>query len=431
MDVGWRCGLRALGVWPSAMLAVCVIAGCDEPPAARTEVVRPVKTLVVVPGSETQARIFSGTVEASRRVELAFQVSGLLASLPIKEGQRVAKGDLIAQLRTDEFQTRLDSLQSQLDQARVTLVALRAGERREEQLRRESLVRQAQSRLANARANLQRTEPLVARRAVSELEYDSVRTQYEVAQEEYEAAKQLLEKGTVGREEDILAQEASVRGLEAQVVEANIQLSDATLTAPYDGVIAQRFVEEGQNVRAKEPVVRFQDVEEIEIVIDVPEVVMAADLSSSDVVETLAELSSAPGVQFPVVIREMAQVADPTTQTFRVRAAMQVPDGVRALPGMTARVTMNFRRAKVLGERIMVPVAAVVSSADGEAAVWTIDNNSTTRRQVVKLGEPSGGQIEIVEGLEPGVRIAVAGANGLREGTKVRDLGDALGGVRL
>lgn len=427
MEVGWRCGLPTLGVW----FAVLVIAGCDEPPLARTDMVRPVKTLVVVPGSETQERIFSGTIEASRRVELAFQVSGLLASLPVKEGQKVAKGDLIAQLRTDEFQTRLDSLQAQLDQARTTLVALRAGERREEQLRRESQVRQAQARLANARANLQRTEPLVARRAVSELEYDSVRTQYEVAQEEYESAVQLLEKGTIGREEDILSQEAAVRGLEAQVVEANIQLSDATLSAPYDGVIAQRFVEEGQNVRAKDPIVRFQDVEEIEIVIDVPEVVMAADLGSSDVVETLAELSSAPGVQFPVEIREMAQVADPTTQTFRVRAAMQVPEGVRALPGMTARVTMSFRRAKILGERILVPVAAVVTSAKGEASVWVIDEKSATRRQAVKLGEPAGGQIEIVEGLAPGVRIAVAGANRLREGMNVRDLGDALGGASL
>jgi multidrug efflux pump subunit AcrA (membrane-fusion protein) len=76
MDVGWRCGLRALGV----LFVTLVIAGCDEPPAKRANVVRPVKTLVVVPGSETQARIFSGTVEASRRVELAIQVTGLMAS---------------------------------------------------------------------------------------------------------------------------------------------------------------------------------------------------------------------------------------------------------------------------------------------------------------------------------------------------------------
>jgi multidrug efflux system membrane fusion protein len=87
------------------------------------------------------------------------------------------------------------------------------------------------------------------------------------------------------------------------VVEANLQVQDTTLNAPYDGVIARRFVEEGQNVRAKEPVVRFQDVEEVEIVVDVPETVMAADIQAADIVEMVAELSGAPGVRFPVEIR--------------------------------------------------------------------------------------------------------------------------------
>ena len=48
--------------------------------------------------------------------------------------------------------------------------------------------------------------------------------------------------------------------------------------APYDGVIAQRFVEPNQNVRAKQPIVRFQDVDEIDIAVDVPETLMAADI---------------------------------------------------------------------------------------------------------------------------------------------------------
>ena len=73
-----------------------------------------------------------------------------------------------------------------------------------------------------------------------------------------------------------------------------------TLRAPYDGVIAQRFVEEGQNIRAKEPVVQFQDVDEIDIAVDVPETVMAADIRSADIVQMVAEFSGAPGLEFPV-----------------------------------------------------------------------------------------------------------------------------------
>src|SRR5262249_33526606 len=140
----------------------------------------------------------------------------------------------------------------------------------------------------------------------------------------------------------LMAQEAAVRGVEGRVVEAKIQLDDCTLRAPYDGVIAQRLVEENENVRAKQPIVKFQDIAEIVVAVDVPETVMAADLRLSDIVEMFAEVSGAPGLKFPGRITEVAQAADPVTQTFRVRAALKAPPaGVNLLPGMTATGTMT------------------------------------------------------------------------------------------
>ncbi len=96
-------------------------AGCSHPVESDSTVVRPVKTMVVTAGGELRERSFPGKVEASRRVELAFQVPGLIVNLPVKEGQRVAEGELIAQLREDEFKARLTSLQGQLDQSRAAL----------------------------------------------------------------------------------------------------------------------------------------------------------------------------------------------------------------------------------------------------------------------------------------------------------------------
>lgn len=390
--------------------------------------VRPVKTTVVAAGAAPRVRMFPGTVEAARKVELAFQVPGLLVKLPVKEGQQVAAGELIAELRQDEFAARLAALQGQLDQARAVLRGLQAGERPEETLRRETEVRAAAARLANARAEFGRMQSLVRTNAVSRSDFEIAETAYQVAQEQHQAALQILEKSSIAREEDLDAQEAQIRGLEGRVVEANLQLQDTTLRAPYDGVIAQRFVEEGQNVQAKAPIVRFQDVEEIEIVVDVPETVMAADIRRADVTSMLAEFSGAPGVRFPVTIREIAQVADPTTQTFKVRAAMLAPQDITVLPGMTATVTVAYRRADILGDRILVPVSAVTKAA-GKQIVWIVGADGTVERRPVKTGAATGGQIEIVEGLAPGDRIAVAGVTHLRQGMKVRDLGDALGGA--
>jgi membrane fusion protein, multidrug efflux system len=182
---------------------------------------------------------------------------------------------------------------------------------------------------------------------------------------------------------------------------------------------------QGQNVRAKEPVVKFQDVDEIVIAVDVPETVMAADLRSADIVQMVAEFSAAPGLQFPVHIKEVAQRADPVTQTFMVRAAMKSPPDVNVLPGMTAVIKLTYRRANILGDRLLVPITAVFKESTGAQVAWTIGPEGNVTRHIVKTGTVAGGSIEILDGLQPGDRVAVAGVSFLREGMRVRDLGNA------
>jgi RND family efflux transporter MFP subunit len=384
--------------------------------------------MVVTAGGETHVRSFPGEVEASKKAELAFQVSGLLLKLPVKEGKKVAKGQLIAQLRKKEFQARLKALQGQLDREKAALRALKAGDRPEQRRRLKAQVRAAEAKLANARTEFNRSARLLRSQAISRSEHERAKKALQVAEEKYEDARQSLEKGTIARSEDIEAKEADVRGLEGQVVEAKIQLDDCTLRAPYDGVIARRFVEKGQTIRAKQPIVKFQNVDEIEVAVDVPETVMVADIRSADIVRLVAEFNGAPGLQFPVHIKEVAKTADPITQTFRVRVAMKAPKkGVKLLPGMTATVTVNYRRASSLGSPILVPIAAVFKDSTGEQVAWVIGPDQTVTRRPVKLGTATGGRIEIVKGLKPGDRVAVAGVSFLREGMKVRDLGDALG----
>jgi RND family efflux transporter MFP subunit len=150
-------------------------------------------------------------------------------------------------------------------------------------------------------------------------------------------------------------------------------------------------------------------------------------------VQLVAEFSGVPGRRFPVRVREVAQAADPVTQTFKVRLVMQAPSDVKILPGMTATVTWTYRRASILGNPIvpiLVPISAVFKDSKGEQVVWVVGSEQAVARRPVKLGEVTGGRIEIVDGLAPGDRIAVAGVTFLSDGMKVRDLGDALGGAQ-
>jgi multidrug efflux pump subunit AcrA (membrane-fusion protein) len=70
----------------------------------------------------------------------------------------------------------------------------------------------------------------------------------------------------------------------------------------------------------------------------------------------------------------------------------------------------------------------VSTDGTGRQVAWVVGQDQTVTPRPVKLGEATGGRVEIADGLAPGDRIAVAGVSFLREGMKVRELGDALGG---
>jgi multidrug efflux system membrane fusion protein len=416
---------------PIALSIICLTVACSAEHPADSESPRPVKTQLVTAGNKPTVRSFPGKVEASKKVDLSFQVPGVVIKQPGKEGNTVAKGEVISQLRQDEFQARVEAAQGQLNQARATLKALESGERSEEQLRREAQLRAAEAKLENTRTEFERYTRLLKESAVSRSDYDLAETAYRVAQEEEKADRQIVEKGATARKEDIEAQEAVVRGLEGKLAEADLQLSDATLRAPYDGIIAQRLVDEGQNVSPRIPVVKFQSTGEIDIVADVPETFMATEMRSATILEIVAEFTMAPGREFPVQIKEATQVADPKTQTFQIRTAMKPPSGFTVLPGMTATITIAYQQAGSSGNRILVPVSAVTRLETGPQVVWVIGRDQVVHPQPVKAGAVTGGVIEIVEGLQSGERIVVAGVDYLRDGMKVHDLGDALGSPQL
>jgi multidrug efflux pump subunit AcrA (membrane-fusion protein) len=387
---------------------------------------RPVKTMVVAPAGNTYQRVFPGRVEASKSADLSFQVSGQVTALTAKEGQRIAKGKVIARLRPDEFQARRKAAQGQVEQAQAALDALRLGERPEEQLRREAQLRAAEAKLANAKIDSERYARLLPSGSVSRAEYELAETAYHVAQQEQKAALQLVEKGGGARKEDIEAQEGQVRTLQGRLDEANVQLSYTILRAPYSGVVGRRLVEEGQLVTPNKPAVQFQNTGQIDIVADVPEAAMAVGFSPANIAQISAEFSNAPGQHFPVRVKEVAQVADPVTQTFPVRFTMEAPHRPTVLPGMTATVEITYRNPGASGRRILVPVSAVVNQT-GQQTVWILEPDNTVRCRTVKMGNLKDGEVEVLSGLQPGDRVAVAGATFLREGIKVRDLGGALG----
>jgi RND family efflux transporter MFP subunit len=208
----------------------------------------------------------------------------------------------------------------------------------------------------------------------------------------------------------------------AQLEDARNQLKDTSLTAPFDGVISKRFVENFQKVQAKELIVNLQDITRIEILINVPELLMA-DLRKRKDQQIHATFETIPGKEFELVVKEYSTQADPATQTYQVVLVMDQPSEANILPGMTAMVTAQAgQEAEATAQTIIIPAIAVMDAPGNEPFVWLLDREqSTVHKAKVTIGRMEGSEnIFIKEGLNGGETVIIAGITHLEEGMKVR-----------
>jgi len=412
-----------------ALIAVCTVlltaCGKEEKKPETKEVVRPVKLMTVSSAQDEFRRSFAGRVRAAKRVDLAFQVSGPLVELPAEEGRAVKKGDVVARIDPRDFEAKVKNAEGRLANAQAQLKAMRQA--RPEDIRRlEANLKKAEAAAKLGKAEYERIQSIKRADpgAVSQGMLDRAVEKKERADAGLLTAREDLRIGKLGaRPEDIQAKEAEIKSLAAELEAAKHQLSYTYLRAPFDGVISRRYVENFQEVRAKDPIVGLDDISSVEILIDVPELVMAT-IREGRGGRAVAEFAAAPGKQYPLKLKEFATRADPKTQTYQLVLQMPQPGDIRVLPGMTATVTGTTGAREASQAAPVVPAAAVTADASGNPRVWVVDKATMkVHARAVKTGNLAGTEsIEIVEGLEPGETIAVSGVSRLREGMQVSDL---------
>jgi RND family efflux transporter MFP subunit len=299
---------------------------------------------------------FPGRVRAEQRAELAFSVPGRIVEFPAEEGETLSAGALIARLDPASFETRLSAARAEFDKARTDYRRV--------------------------------LEVWEKSKAVAKAEVDQKRTAMEVARSSFAAAKQDAE--------------------------------DTRLTAPFDGVVARRHVENFQNVQAKEPVVSLQNVDQLEIVIHVPERIMRSEPRRA---AGYAQFNDVPGRRFPVSLKSYSTEADPQTQTYEVVLGLARPQDVTILPGMSAEVLPGDAPDSAAPSRVAIPLKAVAAGPDGTPRVWVVDpDTDRVASRVVSVGTVQGSDIIVLDGLQIGERIVTAGLGHLREGLWVRPL---------
>ncbi len=380
---------------------------------------RPARVMTVAESPQRVERRYPAIVLSSQEAILSFKVSGEVIELPVRAADNVKAGDVIARIDPEPFEEAVAQLESQIDQAAAQLRELRAGARDEEVSALEADVAAAKAQLDQAAEQLERTRELESRGVVSKARLDQDRAAADVAAAGYQAAVEQLAIGVAGgREEDIAGQEAIIRGLESQARTARTNLSDTTLRAPFNGVIARRDIDNFTNVSAGSPVVLLQALAKVDLAFDVP----GPDVliwSSGEEVRSHVLLEARPGALIEAELVEFSTQADIGTQTYRARVSIDVPEGAQVLPGMVGTVVVSTRQA--VPDAITVPLSAVTASGDGAAFVWIVDPDSNTvTARPVSTGDITGERVVVRDGLTAGDRIVTAGVTFLREGAVIR-----------
>jgi len=410
----------------AGLLLVFFACGKKEEKTVEKEVVRPIKMMSAASTRDALKRRFPGRVRASMRVELAFRVQGPLIELPVEEGKEVKEGELIARIDPRDYDANYRTIQGGLANAKATLKAMRQA--RPEDIRRLTAnVKTAEAGLKLATAEYDRIMRIKKADpgAVSQGMIDKAVEKKERSEASLNKTKEELRIGKIGaRPEDIQAKEAEIKSLKAQVDFAKLQLDYTTLKAPFSGVVSRRYVDNFQEVRAKQQIVSLDDISAVEILVDVPEILMANIREKGGAVDAVAEFAAASGKQYPLTLKEFATRADPKTQTYQVVFQMPQPDDINILPGMTATVTGSPRQREQTKEIFVVPAIAVVADSAGNPFVWIVDKETMkVSKRPVKTGDLTGtDSIRIPEGLKSGEMIAVSGVSRLREGMQVSDL---------
>ena len=248
----------------------------------------------------------------------------------------------------------------------------------------------------------------------------STKAEVKKAKANYVRGKKLIKDGFISqREYDRL--EASVDVAEANLDIAQKALADSVIKAPFDGHIANLFVENYQAVLSKKVIARLLDTSQIEMVVQVPENLISKVSYIEDISVTF---DSFPDTALAANIKEVSNEASQTTRTYPVTLIMQQVDGVEILPGMAGNAsgTLVMPGTGDGLEQLVVPVKAVFTpDTEKQDYVWVIDKSSgSTQLRAVETGQLTRSGIQIINGLQDGEWIATAAVHTLREGQKVR-----------
>ncbi len=326
-------------------------------------------TYVTVPAEVSDIRTSvtaTGTIEAVTSVTVGTQVSGIVSHLYVDYNSVVKRGQVIAELDKT-------NLTSELASARANLSS-------------------QQSNLAYQKANFNRQQQLYSKGLISANDFEQARLSYQQAEQQVQTSMQSVRK-------------------------AETNLGYATITAPIDGIVISKSVEEGQTVAAS-----FNTPELFTIAQDLTNMRVIANIDEADIGEVkegervMFTVDAFPDDTFNGTVTQVRLEATTESNVVTYEVVISAPNAdLKLKPGLTANVTIYTnektnvisiptKALKFTPNEKMLTDDQVIKDCQGEHKVWTLDGN-TFQAHPVQIGITNGIMTEITSGLKSGQKV--------------------------
>ncbi|MCE2573459.1 efflux RND transporter periplasmic adaptor subunit [Motilimonas eburnea] len=341
-------------------VATALLTGCSAEQKAIPETsIRHVDVVELQDPNALQLRHYTGVLRASETANLAFRVPGTVQDILVKTGQKVSQGDVLARLDPHDYEVVVLELEARLAEAKASLRLANA------ELKR---VRQARNDNAIASVNLDRAISAQQRAA------------------------------------------AGVKVVEQNLKKAQDALAYTELTAPFDGVIGRRFLEQHEQAGPAIWVFTVHQPTGLEAVVDVPESQIAQfELGQSATVswyQAEQEMSA--------TLKEISTLPDPIKQTYTAKFVLSDASN-ELLPGKAINLALA---TKPTSQGYCLPYSALKTEAE-QLAVWRVEAQ-VPELVKVKVESQNRHTVCVSGDLTPGDLIVSSGANFMKVGQQVK-----------
>ena len=334
-----------------------------------------------------------GRIVAALHPTLFSPAAGIV-SLSVKAGTEVKKGQLLARVDSPE-------LMSRRVQERSTLQALQSDLGRQEIAARQAAQRAKQTadilamRLAAAERAMTRASELSAQGLINRVDFERAKDELELARLEAASAGQTAQFERESLTFEVQNRRQQVARQQSVVLEAERQVQQLQIAAPFDGMVANVNIQDRDAVPANAPVMTVVNLAQFEVEFDVAEN-YASDLLPGTAAEIQYEGKPYPG---------KVTAVSPEIRDSQVRGTVafdgQTPPGLRQSQRVSVRLLLE-RKTNVL----KAPRGPFVESGGGRTA-YVVEDGIATKREI-QVGSMSVSEVEIVRGLAEGDQLVIS-----------------------